>query len=82
MDKKFIAILLSLVIIAIAVSAYINLVEDNDDTVKVGYVLSDYDPALIVANKTDMFNAQGLKTKIIRLRQNRPKGLHHLIDLV
>lgn len=70
MDRKFIAILLSIVIIAIAVSAYINLVQDNDDTVKVGYVLSDYDPALVVANKTDMFNAQGIKTKVIRYNNN------------
>lgn len=64
MDKKFIAILLSLVIIAIAVSTYVNFVQD-DDVVTIGFLLSDYDPALVVANKTDMFGAQGIKTKII-----------------
>lgn len=65
MDKKFIAILLSLVIIAIAVSTYVNFVQD-DDVVTIGFLLSDYDPALVVANKTDMFAAQGLNTKIVK----------------
>lgn len=64
MDKKFIAILAGIVIIAIAISTYINFVQD-DDVVTIGYLLADYDPALTVANKTDMFNAQGLKTKIV-----------------
>ena len=64
MDKKFIAILVGLVVIAIAISTYINFVQD-DDVVTIGYLLADYDPALTVANKTDMFNAQGLKTKVI-----------------
>ena len=64
MDKKFIAILAGIVIIAIAISTYINFVQD-DDVVTIGYLLADYDPALTVANKTDMFNAQGLKTKVV-----------------
>ena len=64
MDKKFVAIIACVVIVAIAVSAYINFVQD-DDIVTIGFLLSDYDPALVVANETDMFGAQGLKTKII-----------------
>lgn len=64
MDKKFIAILVCIVIIAIAISTYINFVHD-DDVVTIGYLLSDYDPALVVANQTGMFNAQGIESKII-----------------
>lgn len=69
MDKKFVAIIVCVIIIAIAISAYINFVQD-DDIVTIGFLLSDYDPALVVANQTGMFDAQGIKTKIIVYNNN------------
>lgn len=63
MDKKIIAISAVVIVVIIAVGAYF-LTTPDDGVVKIGYLASDYDAALIVANATGMFESQGLETNI------------------
>lgn len=62
MDNKYIIIGVVVVII-IAIAGYFAMGQDSD-TVHIGYLPSDHDAALFVANASGMFNEAGLKVEL------------------
>lgn len=62
-DKKYIAIAAVIVIIA-AIAAYTALGSSSDDKVSIGYLPSDHDAALFVANATGMYKDAGIEVEL------------------
>lgn len=62
-DKKYIAIAAVAVVIIAAIIAY-GAFGGNDDVVHIGYLPSDHDAALFVANATGMYNNAGIKVEL------------------
>lgn len=71
MDKKFIAILVIVVVAAIIFFSYFTFMQNDDDVITIGALAADYDPALVVANKTRTFDAHGLKTNVVLYNDDR-----------
>ena len=71
MDKKFMAILLIVVVAAVIVFTYFNFIQERDGAITIGALPGDYNPALVVANKTRTFDAQGLNTKVVLYNDDR-----------
>ncbi len=59
------AIIAIVAIIIIAVGAYVFLASD-DGIVTIGYLPSDHDAALFVADAKDMYDAKGIETKLVQ----------------
>ena len=63
MDKKIIGIIAVVVILIAAIVAYGSF-GGNDDVVHIGYLPSDHDAALFVANATGMYTDAGMKIEL------------------
>lgn len=65
MDKKIIGIIAVVSILAI-VSIYYGVMQSSDDEVRIGYLPSDHNAALFVANTTKAYEDKGMKVKLIQ----------------
>ena len=67
MDKKsIITIIIIVAIIIIAAGAYMFYSGQNDDTVTIGYLPTDHDVALFVADAQNMYQKEGINTKLVQ----------------
>lgn len=66
MNKKLLAIIIVIVIIIIGVGAYAFSGSDNSNTVTIGYLPSDHDAALFVAEAQGMYKNKGIETKLVQ----------------
>ncbi len=64
MDNKIIAIIIAVIVVAVA-GAYFFMGGAND-TVTIGYLPSDHDAALFVADARGMFQENGINTKLVQ----------------
>ncbi|MBQ6100039.1 MAG: ABC transporter substrate-binding protein [Methanobrevibacter sp.] len=64
MDKKIIAIIVAVVVIVIAGAYFI--MNGDDGTVTIGYLPSDHDAALFVADAQGQYEKEGIKTKLVQ----------------
>ena len=64
MDKKFIALILVVIVIIVA-GAYFLMNNDNN-TVTIGYLPSDHDSALFVADAQGEYEKAGISTKLVQ----------------
>jgi len=64
MDNKIIAIIIAVIVVAVA-GAYFFMGGAND-TVTIGYLPSDHDAALFVADARGMFHENGINTKLVQ----------------
>ncbi|WP_299523941.1 ABC transporter substrate-binding protein [uncultured Methanobrevibacter sp.] len=64
--KSIITIVIIVAIIIIAAGAYMFYSGQNDDTVTIGYLPSDHDAALFVADAQDMYQKEGINTKLVQ----------------
>ena len=70
MDKKIIGIVALLIVVVMAVGVYF-LTTPDDGVVKIGYLVGDYDAALIVANVTGMYKSEGIEVNITPYNDDR-----------
>ena len=67
MDKKsIITIIIIVAIIIIAAGAYMFYSGQNDDTVTIGYLPTDHDVALFVADAQNMYQKEGINIKLVQ----------------
>lgn len=67
MNKKLIALIVVIVVIIIGVGAYFMSGSGNDDgTVTIGYLPSDHDAALFIAEAEDLYKDKGIETKLVQ----------------
>lgn len=66
MNKKSIITIVIIVAIIIAAGAYMFYSSQNDDTVTIGYLPSDHDAALFVADAQNMYQKEGINTKLVQ----------------
>ena len=64
MDNKIIAIIIAIVVIAVAGAFF--LLNGDDGTVTIGYLPSDHDAALFVADAQGQYEKEGIKTKLVQ----------------
>ena len=64
MDNKIIAIIIAIIVIAVAGGYF--LFVGSGDTVTIGYLPSDHDAALFVADAQGKFQENGIKTKLVQ----------------
>ncbi len=64
MDNKIIAIIIAIVVIAVAGAFF--LMNGDDGTVTIGYLPSDHDAALFVADAQGQYEKEGIKTKLVQ----------------
>lgn len=64
MDNKVIAIIIAIVVIAVAGGYF--LLANPGDTVTIGYLPSDHDAALFVADAQGKFQENGINTKLVQ----------------
>lgn len=63
-DKKLIGAIIAVAIIAVAVFAITNVTAEDDAVVHIGYLPSDHDAALFVANASGMYEKEGIKVEL------------------
>lgn len=63
-DKKIIAIVIAVIIILIAAFALMGNTSKDGQVVHIGYLPSDHDAALFVANATGMYDQAGIKIEL------------------
>ena len=66
MNKKLLAIIIVIVIIIIGVGAYAFSGSNNSNTVTIGYLPSDHDAALFVAEDQGLYKDKGIETKLVQ----------------
>ena len=64
MDNKIIAIIIAVIVIAVAGGYF--LLNGSGDTVTIGYLPSDHDAALFVADSQGKFQENGINTKLVQ----------------
>ena len=64
MDNKIIAIIIAVVVIVVAGAFF--LMNGDDGTVTIGYLPSDHDAALFVADAQGQYDKAGIKTKLVQ----------------
>lgn len=64
MDNKIIAIIIAIIVIAVAGGYFLFM--GSGDTVTIGYLPSDHDAALFVADAQGKFQENGIKTKLVQ----------------
>ena len=63
-DKKIIAIIIAIVIILIAAFVFFGQSSNDGSVVHIGYLPSDHDAALFVANASGMYDEAGIKIEL------------------
>ena len=64
MDNKIIAIIIAIIVIAVAAAFFV--MGGGSDTVTIGYLPSDHDAALFVADAQGKFGENGINTKMVQ----------------
>ena len=64
MDNKIIAIIIAVIVIAVAGGYF--LLNNSSDTVTIGYLPSDHDAALFVADAQGQYEKEGINTKLVQ----------------
>ena len=64
MDNKIIAIIIAVIVIAVAGGYF--LLNGSSETVTIGYLPSDHDAALFVADAQGKFAENGINTKLVQ----------------
>ena len=64
MDNKIIAIIIAIVVIVVAGAFF--LMNGDDGTVTIGYLPSDHDAALFIADAQGQYEKEGIKTKLVQ----------------
>ena len=64
MDNKIIAIIIAIVVIVVAGGFF--FMNNSGDTVTIGYLPSDHDAALFVADAQGQFEKEGISTKLVQ----------------
>ena len=64
MDNKIIAIIIAIIVIAVAAAFFV--MGGGSDTVTIGYLPSDHDAALFVADAQGKFAENGINTKLVQ----------------
>ncbi|WP_407413567.1 ABC transporter substrate-binding protein [Methanobrevibacter sp.] len=64
MDNKIIAIIIAIIVIVVAGGYF--LMNNSSDTVTIGYLPSDHDAALFVADAQGKFQENGINTKLVQ----------------
>ena len=64
MDNKIIAIIIAVIVIVVAGGYF--LMNNSSDTVTIGYLPSDHDAALFVADAQGKFQENGINTKLVQ----------------
>ena len=64
--KSIITIVIIVAIIVILAGAYAFYSGQNDDTVTIGYLPSDHDAALFIADAQNMYQKEGINTKLVQ----------------
>ena len=64
MDNKIIAIIIAIVVIVVAGGCF--FMNNSGDTVTIGYLPSDHDAALFVADAQGQFEKEGISTKLVQ----------------
>lgn len=63
-NRKYIYTTIAIVVFLLIVFTFYAMSYDNTDTVKIGYLPTDHDAALFVANATGMFNKAGMEVEL------------------
>ena len=63
MDNKIIAVIIAVIVVVIAGAFLLN---SSSDTVTIGYLPSDHDAALFVADAQGKFQENGINTKLVQ----------------
>ncbi|WP_407413964.1 ABC transporter substrate-binding protein [Methanobrevibacter sp.] len=63
-NKKIIGLLIAIAVLLIIIFTLYGMSSDNEDTVKIGYLPTDHDSALFVANATGMFKDAGVDVEL------------------
>lgn len=66
MNRKLIAVIIVIVVIIIAGAAFFLSDSGNDGTVKIGYLPSDHDAALFIADAQDIYEEKGIETELVQ----------------
>lgn len=64
--KSIITIVIIVAVIIIAAGAYMFYSNQDDGTVTIGYLPSDHDAALFIADAQDMYQKEGINTKLVQ----------------
>lgn len=64
--KSIITIVIIVAVIIIAAGAYMFYSSQDDGTVTIGYLPSDHDAALFIADAQDMYQKEGINTKLVQ----------------
>ncbi len=64
--KSIITIVIIVAIIVVLAGAYAFYSGQNDNTVTIGYLPSDHDAALFIADAQDMYQKEGINTKLVQ----------------
>ena len=64
--KSIITIVIIVAIIVILAGAYVFYSGQNDNTVTIGYLPSDHDAALFIADAQNMYQKEGINTKLVQ----------------
>lgn len=64
MDNKVIAIIIAIIVVAVAGGYF--FMSNSSDTVTIGYLPSDHDSALFVADAQGQFEKEGISTKLVQ----------------
>ena len=65
-DHPAVAALVEIAVIIIAAGAYMFYSNQDDGTVTIGYLPSDHDAALFIADAQDMYQKEGINTKLVQ----------------
>ena len=63
-NRKIIGLTIAIAVLLVIIFTLYGLSSDNDDTVKIGYLPTDHDSALFVANATGMFKDAGIDVEL------------------
>ena len=64
--KSIITIVIIVAIVVILAGAYVFYSGQNDNTVTIGYLPSDHDAALFIADAQNMYQKEGINTKLVQ----------------